>query len=72
MPEKRPKIDFNWGAGGLRLDAIIEIEKYSRKRNIPFGAARRILEKLIQGGKTNVSDASNPATAEEVSSKHSH
>jgi len=73
MPEKREKIDFERDIFGMismeTSDAIIN---YALKHRFSYRKSLSILQKLFQGGRTNVRDANNPATAEEVTSKHSH
>jgi len=73
MPEKREKIDFTRDEHGIiGIDACNVMVKYAQKRGLSYRQSLRILQKLFQGGRTSVRNANNPATAEEVTSKHLH
>jgi hypothetical protein len=73
MPDKRKKMTLEpAGPGQWHLKDYQMIYNFAQKRGISFTKATRILQKLFQGGKTNVNDANNPATAEEVTSKRQH
>ena len=73
MPEKREKIDFTRDEHGMiSINACSAMVKYAQKHGLSYRQSLRILQKLFQGGRTNVNDANNPATAEEVTSKRQH